>query len=513
MTITYTISNIILYFVIFLIGVIIGILIRYLFVRAKATSVEQKLKERIEELKRKEQELLLEAEKKAIEILESAKKEKEEILRDLKIREERITRREEFLENKEKELEEEREKYKNLFQELEKKEEEIKNLKEEYQKKLEELAEINKEKALEILIEQIEKENEILLIKRINKLLNNNKEEIEKKAQEIILSVLPKYSRSVANEFNMTIITLPSEEMKGRIIGKEGRNIRYFEKLTGVQLIIDNETPDIVTISSFDPVRREIARVALEKLIKDGRIQPATIEEAVLYAKEHIEEEIKKAGKEAAEELNIFDLPEDIIKLMGRLKYRYSYGQNVLQHSIEVAIFSRMIAEELNLDKETAKRAGFLHDIGKSVTHEIEGSHLEIGIKILQKYNIDEKVILAMRSHHETYPFAVPEAYVVLAADAISSQRPGARSEALEAYLQRVENLEKIAYSFKGVEKVYAISGGRELWVFVRPEEISDLEIYKLAKEIAKKIEETINFPGEIKVVVIRENRAFEYAR
>jgi len=510
---TFTqISYLILYFIVFIIGIIVGILIRYLFISKKTESIEHKLKLRIEELKKKEQELLLEAEKKAIELLESAKREKEEILKDLKAREERITKKEEFIEKKERELEEEKERYKNLIQNLELKEQEYLKLKEEYENKLQSIAEIDKEKALELLLQRIEKENEAVLMKRISKLLDKQREEIEKKAQEIILEVLPRYSRSVAGEFNITVVNLPSEEMKGRIIGKEGRNIRYFEKLTGVQLIID-ETPELVTISSFDPVRREIAKIALEKLIKDGRIQPATIEEAVLYAKNQVEEEIKRSGKSAAEELNIFDLPEEIIQLMGRLKYRYSYGQNVLQHSIETAVFSRMIAEELNLDKEVAKKAGFLHDIGKAVTHEIEGSHLEIGIKILQRYNVDEKIILAMRSHHETYPFAVPEAYIVLAADAISSQRPGARSEATEAYLQRVENLEKIAYSFRGVEKAYVISGGKELWVFVRPEEISDLEIYKLAKEIAQKIEETINFPGEIKVVVIRENKAFEYAR
>jgi len=334
----------ILYFVIFITGIIVGILIRYLFIRKKTESIEYKLKLRIEELKRKEQELLLEAEKKAFELLESAKKEKEEILKDLKIREERIIKKEEFLEKKEREIEEEKERYKKLIQEIEDKEKEYLGLKEEYENKLQNIAEISKEKALEILFQQIEKENENILMKRISKLLNNQREEIEKKAREIILEVLPKYSRSVASEFNITVVNLPSEEMKGRIIGKEGRNIRYFEKLAGVQLIID-ETPELVTISSFDPVRREIARLALEKLIKDGRIQPATIEEAILSAKNQVEEEIKKAGKSAAEELNIFDLPEDILQLMGRLKYRYSYGQNVLQHSIEVAIFSRMIAE------------------------------------------------------------------------------------------------------------------------------------------------------------------------
>jgi ribonuclease Y len=310
----------------------------------------------------------------------------------------------------------------------------------------------------------------------------------------------------------LSIVSLPNEEMKGRIIGKEGRNIRYFEKLSGVQIIID-ETPEVVTLSSFDPIKREIAKIALEKLIQDGRIHPASIEEALLKAKEEIDEQIKLAGRNAALELGIIDLPEEILQLMGRLKFRFSYGQNVLQHSIEVGFFSRMIAEELNLDKDLAKKAGFLHDIGKSVSHEIEGSHLEIGIKILEKYGVDEKVILAMRSHHETYPFALPEAYVVLAADAISSKRLGARSETLEAYLQRLENLEKIANSFQGVEKAYSISGGREVWVFVKPEEINDLEMFKLAKKIAEKIEQSIRYPGEIKVVVIRENRAIEYAR
>lgn len=496
----------------FILGIIVGILIRYIFIQKKATSLEQKLKARIEELKQKEKEIILEAEQRALEIVESAKNERLKILEDLNVREERIARREEILENLEKSLEEERKKYKEKEEILKVQEEHLEKLKAEYEKKLEEIANLSKEEALKILFENIEKENEKILVQRISKLMNNQREEIEKKAQEIILEVMPKYSRSVASEINITTVNLPNEEMKGRIIGKEGRNIRYFEKLAGVQLIID-ETPEIVTISSFDPVRREVAKLALERLIKDGRIHPASIEEALIWAKEEIEKEVKTAGEQAALELKIFDLPSEILHLMGRLKFRYSYGQNLLQHSIEVATFARMLAEELNLDADLAKKAGFLHDIGKSVTHEIEGSHLEIGIKILERYNIEEKVILAMRSHHETYPFAVPEAFLVLAADAISSKRPGARSEVTEAYLQRVEALERLAYSYGEVEKAYAISGGRELWVFVKPEAISDLEIFKLAKELAQKIEESIRFPGEIKVVVIRENKAIEYAK
>ena len=498
--------------IIFILGIITGLIIRYVFLQRKATSLEYKIKEKLEEIKQKEKEIILQAEQKALEIVESAKNERFKILEDLNLREERLSRREEMIEKLEKSLEQERERYKEEIEKLEKEKGNLENLKKEYEIKLEELANISKEQALKILIEEVEKENEKVLMNRITKLLNYQKEEIEKKTQEIILEVMPRYSRSVASEINITTVQLPNEEMKGRIIGKEGRNIRYFEKLSGVQIIID-ETPEIVTISSFDPVRREIARLALERLIKDGRIHPASIEEALLWAKEEVENEIKTAGEQAALELKIFDLPQEILYLMGRLKFRYSYGQNLLQHSIEVATFSRMLAEELGLDADIAKKAGFLHDIGKSVTHELEGSHLEIGIKILERYNVDEKIILAMRSHHETYPFAIPEAYLVLAADAISSKRPGARSEVTEAYLQRVEALEKIAHSFNEVEKAYAISGGRELWVFVKPEAISDLEMVKLAKEIAQKIEENVRFPGEIKVVVIRENRAIEYAR
>ncbi|MCS7183885.1 MAG: ribonuclease Y [Patescibacteria group bacterium] len=498
--------------IIFVIGILLGFLIRYLLAYFQASSLEFKLKQKIDEVANKEKEIILEAEKKALEILENTQKEREEIIRDLRNREERLVNRENSLDIKEKELIEEKNFIKNKNMELEIKEREIKILKEEYEKNLEKIAELTKEEALSLLFQKIEKDNEQTLIQRMTKLFNYQKEELENKANELIISILPRYSRSVANEINLSIVSLPSEEMKGRIIGKEGRNIRYFEKLSGVQVIVD-ETPEIVTLSSFDPIRREIAKIALEKLIQDGRIHPASIEETLVWAKEKVEDDIKNAGKNAALELGILDLPEEVLYLMGKLKFRYSYGQNVLQHSIEVATFSRMIAEELKLDTEVAKRGGFLHDIGKSVTHEIEGSHLEIGIKILERYNIDERVILAMKSHHETYPFAIPEAYIVLAADAISSKRLGARSETLEAYLQRLENLEKIALSFAGVDKAYSISGGREIWVFVKPEEISDLEMIKMAQNIAKKIEQTLRYPGEIKVVVVRENRAVEYAK
>jgi ribonuclease Y len=498
--------------VIFIIGILLGFLIRYVITYFRYSSLESKLKKSIDDLKKKEKEIILEAERKSLEILENAQKEREAIIKDLRLREERLINKETFLDNKEKELITEKEILRKKMEELELKEKHILSLKEDYEKQLSQISNLSKDEALNLLFKKIEEEYEKDFVQRISKILNYQKEEIENKANEIIINALPRYSRSVANEINLSIVSLPSEEIKGRIIGKEGRNIRYFEKLSGVQIIID-ETPEIVTLSSFDPVRREIAKNALERLIQDGRIHPATIEEALVWAKEKIEEEIKNAGKNAALELGILDLPEEILYLMGRLKFRYSYGQNVLQHSIEVAIFSRMIADELKLDSETAKKAGFLHDIGKSVTHEIEGSHLEIGIKILERYNIEEEIILAMRSHHETYPFAIPEAYVVLAADAISSKRLGARSETLENYLQRLENLEKIALGFEGVDKSYSISGGREIWVFVKPEEINDLEMIKLAKNIAQKIEESLRYPGEIKVVVIRENRAVEYAK
>ncbi|MDT7868304.1 MAG: ribonuclease Y [Candidatus Pacebacteria bacterium] len=495
-----------------IIGILLGFILRHFLSLRFKFRVEKEIEEEIENLKKKKEEILESAQKTSLEIIEEAKKERERLLIELEQKEDRLLQKEKLLDEKEISLIEKERFLNEKLKEVENKEKSLAIKEAELISSLEKISGLKKEEALNLLFQKIEKEYEEDIFRMITKTRSNLKEAIEEEAKKIIVEVLPRYAKSVVSEVTTTTVRLPNEEMKGRIIGKEGRNIKHFENLTGVEIIID-ETPDIVTLSSFDPVRREVARLALEKLIKDGRINPATIEEKIEEARKEVDEEILSAGKLASFELGIFDLPQDILILMGKLKFRYSYGQNVLQHSIEVATFARMIAEELGLDATISKKAGFLHDIGKAVTHEIGGNHLDIGIKILEKYGIEEKVILAMRSHHETYPFAIPEAYIVYAADIISGSRPGARRETMEIYLQRLQDLERIAYSFEGVERAFAIQGGRELRVFVVSDKVSDLEIYKLAKEIALRIEKELNYPGEIKVVVIRENIAVEYAR
>jgi ribonuclease Y len=495
-----------------IIGILLGFILRHFLSLRFKFRVEKEIEEEIENLKKKKEEILESAQKTSLEIIEEAKKERERLLIELEQKEDRLLQKEKLLDEKEISLIEKERFLNEKLKEVENKEKSLAIKEAELISSLEKISGLKKEEALNLLFQKIEKEYEEDIFRMITKTRSNLKEAIEEEAKKIIVEVLPRYAKSVVSEVTTTTVRLPNEEMKGRIIGKEGRNIKHFENLTGVEIIID-ETPDIVTLSSFDPVRREVARLALEKLIKDGRINPATIEEKIEEARKEVDEEILSAGKLASFELGIFDLPQDILILMGKLKFRYSYGQNVLQHSIEVATFARMIAEELGLDATISKKAGFLHDIGKAVTHEIGGNHLDIGIKILEKYGIEEKVILAMRSHHETYPFAIPEAYIVYAADIISGSRPGARRETMEIYLQRLQDLERIAYSFEGVERAFAIQGGRELRVFVVSDKVSDLEIYKLAKEIALRIEKELNYPGDSKVGGMRENCAVEYGR
>jgi ribonuclease Y len=305
---------------------------------------------------------------------------------------------------------------------------------------------------------------------------------------------------------------LPSDKVKGRIIGKEGRNIKTFEKITGVEVIID-ETPEMVIISSFSPIRRHVAKIALEKLIEDGRIQPSRIEEIVKTAEDEVAEEIKKAGDAAAYDTNIIDLPPKLVELIGRLKFRTSFGQNVLLHSIEVAHLSGVIASEIGANVKIAKKAGLLHDIGKALDQQVEGSHVDIGIKVLEKFNMEPEIISAMKSHHEEYPYETIESQIIQAADQISGARPGARKDTLENYLKRLEDLEKVATDFEGVEKAFAIQAGREIRVFVKSDSVDDYGAKKLAQEIAKRVQEELNYPGEIKVVVIREKRIIEYAK
>ncbi|MBO5513495.1 MAG: ribonuclease Y [Mogibacterium sp.] len=383
------------------------------------------------------------------------------------------------------------------------------------QKQVEELERISgytKEEAKHLLLQELETDIRKEASEMIVAIENEAKEEGDKKAREIITTAIQRYAADQVTETTVSVVNLPNDDMKGRIIGREGRNIRAIETLTGVDLIID-DTPEAVILSGFDPVRREIARIALEKLIVDGRIHPARIEEMVQKATKEVNTIIKDEGERACFETGVHNLHPELVKLLGRLKYRTSYGQNVLQHSIEVATLAGMMAEELGLDPKLAKRGGLLHDIGKSIDHEVEGTHVEIGVNICKKYKESWKVINAVEAHHGDVEATTLESMLVAAADALSAARPGARRETLESYIKRLENLEAIANTTKGVEKSYAIQAGREIRVAVKPNQVKDEEVPMLAREIAQKIEQELEYPGQIKVNVVRETRATDYAK
>lgn len=495
-----------------LLGIVGGYFAREIIGSRQASSIEQKIKRQIEEAKVKSQEVILEAQEKATGLLEEVKKAERETKAQLSRQEERLLKKEELLERQSSDL---RSRESGLSQEAEKiktVKSEIESLRQKEIKELEKITGLNKDEAKELLLKNIRKNYEEDLVTAIQKLEKEKKEEIEKKSLDIMTTAMQRYARTHVAEVTTSVFTLSDEDLKGKIIGREGRNIRALERATGVEFVID-ETPDSIVISSFDPVRREIARVALEKLIKDGRIQPAKIEEKVEEAKAELNKRIGEIGEAAALEVGIYDLPKEITHLLGRLHFRLSYGQNVLLNCIEAAHLASMIASELGINVEVAKKAALLHDIGKSIDHEVEGSHVELGRRILKKYGISDEVIAAMEAHHEEYPFASPEAYVVAAADALSASRPGARRDTLENYLKRLGDLEKIATGFLGVKSAYAISAGREIRVFVIPEKIDDFGALQLAKNIASKIQSDLKYPGEIKVNVIREVRAVEYAR
>ena len=377
---------------------------------------------------------------------------------------------------------------------------------------LERISGFSREEAREILLKEVEGDIRKDASEMIVRIENEAKEEGDKRAREIITNAIQRYAADQVTESTVSVVSLPNDDMKGRIIGREGRNIRAIETLTGIDLIID-DTPEAVILSGFDPVRREIARIALEKLIVDGRIHPARIEEMVQKATKEVNNIIKEEGERACFETGVHNLHPELVKLLGRLKYRTSYGQNVLQHSIEVATLAGMMADELGLDSKLARRGGLLHDIGKSIDHEVEGTHVEIGVNICKKYKESWKVINCVESHHGDVEPATLEAVLVGAADALSAARPGARRETLESYIKRLENLEQIANSTKGVDKSYAIQAGREIRVAVKPNQVKDDEVPMLAREIAKKIEEELEYPGQIKVNVIRETRATEFAK
>jgi len=493
-------------------GIALGYLLRYLVLSAQKGSMELKVKQAMLEAKDQAQKIVAEAETEASKLTDEAKVKAEEKESQLKKMEDRLLSKDELLDKRQAEIDRE-------INEIKKKVEEVKEIKdrvaqaEEVKKKeLERVAHLSAEEAKDELIATVEKDYEDDLLSRLRKLEADGADRLEQKTKDVMMSVVQRLSTSTVPEVMSTIVDIASDDLKGKIIGKEGRNIRAFEKATGVEVIID-DTPGSIVLSSFDPVRRQIAKLALEKLIADGRIQPAKIEELVEKAKEEISKIIKEKGEAAAYEAGVLNLDPRVLIILGRLHFRTSYGQNVLQHSVEVAHLAGMLAEELGGDPLVAKAGALLHDLGKAVDHEIPGTHVEIGKRILEKFGAPENIVKAMQSHHEEYPYETLESVLVKVADAISSSRPGARRDSLENYLKRLKDLEDIANSFSGIEKTYAIAAGREIRVFVKPEEINDLEARKIARDIALRIEQELKYPGEIKITVIRENRVIDYAR
>ena len=494
------------------IGSVLGYYARQSIAKRRVGTIEEKLQKKISQTKTEAEEIITEAKEKASKIIGQAQKEAEENRQEILKTEKFLLKRENLLTERMTDFERKEKEFYQKVNKLKEIKETLEGLKRETEDKLEKISGLSREAAKKELLLNLEKENQKEILEKMKKLELEGWEKYNNRAKELLSLAIQKCAISQAQEVTTTTLSLPSDEIKGRIIGKEGRNIRTLEKLTGVEIIVD-ETPEAVVISAFDSIRRQIAKIALEKLIHDGRIQPARIEEMVQRVKNEIEEQIKEAGETAIYEVGILGLNPKIVQLLGRLKFRTSYGQNVLLHSIEVAYLAEALASELGLNSQVAKKAGFLHDIGKAVDQQIEGSHTNIGIKILEKFGVEKEVIDAMKSHHEEYPYESPEAVVVQVADQISGARPGARKDTLENYLKRLGELEAIATSFPGIEKAYAIQAGREIRVFVKPEEIDDLRAKKLAKDIANKIQEELRYPGEIKVNVIRETHVVEYAK
>ncbi len=511
-------------FIIYIVvGLVVGALAGYLFrqsvVSKKIGTAESKAEKILEDAKNREKELLLEAKTRSLEIIDQAKKQESDFRNQIVRFEERIDRREKELDQKSGTLDRQKADLEAKGEQIKQIQEEIKEMKTRQLANLEKIAGMTREQASQVLLDNAEKSVKEEMVGLYKKLMNETHENAERDGRNIVAQAIERVASEVTAEVTTTTVQIPSEEMKGRIIGKEGRNIRAFEQMMGVEILID-DSPDTVVISGFNSIRRHIAKLTLEKLLADGRIHPARIEEAYEKSKAEINEQIKQAGEQAVYELGITSFPPKLVHLIGRLLFRTSYGQNILRHSVEMAKIGALMAEELGADVQITKQGALLHDIGKALDQDLEGTHVEIGKKIAEKFNLDKRVVEAISSHHadtdvtgKTQAAVSVEAIIVDACDNISGARPGARKDSLENYIKRLTDLENIANSFEGVEKTYAIMGGREIRVFVKPEKLDDLACQKLAREIANRLENELKFPGEIKVHVIRETRVIEYAR
>lgn len=493
-------------------GILLGYVLRWLISLGQRGSLELEIKQKMLEAKERAAKVIAEAELRGDQIEHERLTEIEEREDKLEKVEARLSKKEEFLDEREHSLAE-------TSEDLRSREGEAARLKRDAEATLAErrtelarVAGLSESAARDLLMKDIESAYEDSILTRIQKLEANGRERLDQKAKNILTSVIHRLATSVNAEVTTLSVSIPSEEVKGKVIGKEGRNIKAFERATGVDVLID-DAPDKITLSSFDPLRRHVAKIALEKLIADGRIQPAKIEEVVEKTKRELNETVKQKGEEAAYEAGVVGLDPKLTTLLGRLHFRTSYGQNVLRHSVEMAHIAGMLASELGADVDIARAGALLHDIGKAVDHEVQGTHVEIGRRILEKFGVNPEIIKAMQSHHEEYPYETPESVIVQAADAISGGRPGARRDTVERYLERLGDLERIAAAFPGVEKSYAIQAGREIRVFVNPGKVSDIAMHKMARAIAERIQDELKYPGEIKVNIIRENRVVEFAR
>jgi ribonucrease Y len=499
--------NIMIFYVIsaLLVGGAAGFSYNTVMSKRRAKSATDQASKILSEARTEAKQITLEAKSDALKVAEAAKREEKERRQALDQTEKQLLSRQDSLDQKLEELDKRSEK-------LRKHEADLRAIRAKQQENLEKIAALSKEEAKEKLLKMTERDIKADLVKLVEKLQNEAKEDAEDKAKMVIVSAMERMASDQTAERTITTVPLPSDELKGRVIGKEGRNIQALERATGVDVIID-ETPGAIVLSSFDPMRRQVARVALEKLLSDGRIHPARIEEVVAKAQSEVDRMVKEAGEKALKETGVVGVPPELVKLLGQLKFRTSYSQNVLKHSVEMANLAGMIAKEIGADVRIAKTATLLHDIGKAVTHEIEGGHHHIGADIAQKNGMDEAIVHAINAHHDDVEATTPEALVVRVCDALSAGRPGARGDTLENYAKRMTELENLANSFPGVSKSYAISAGREIRIIVEPEHVDDLQAIKMARDIATKVEATLKYPGVIKVSVIRETRAIEFAK